>query len=218
MTGAVQAAAPELGFTITGAEPLDAAVVPTLRFRLRVATDSAAMIRAVALNVQVRIAAAMRDYGRAAQERLVELFGTAERWGTTLQSLLWTQATLNVPAFRGTTDADLLIPCTYDFEVTAAKYLHALDDGVVPLELLFSGTIFYDGPAGLQTARVAWDRETRFALPVAAWRQLMDRYFPDSAWLRLGRDAFDQLQRFRAERALPTWDAAVATLLSEAQA
>ena len=40
--------------------------------------------------------------------------------------------------------------CTYDFEVAATKYLHALDDGEIPLVLLFSGTVFTAGDAGLR--------------------------------------------------------------------
>src|SRR5262245_32505981 len=75
MSVTAQAAAPELTFAVTGATPVDAAVVPTLRLRLRVATAADPAIRAVALNVQIGIAAAMRDYDAAAQARLLELFG-----------------------------------------------------------------------------------------------------------------------------------------------
>ena len=46
-----------------------------------------------------------------------------------------------VPGFEGTTVIDLPITCTYDFEVVAAKYLEALEDGEVPLLFLFSGTM-----------------------------------------------------------------------------
>ena len=43
--------------------------------------------------------------------------------------------------------------------------------------------------------------EARYRLPVAVWRELMDRYFPNSGWLRLDRDTLDALQRFKAEPA-----------------
>ena len=44
----------------------------------------------------------------------------------------------------------------------------------------------------------------------------MDLYFPNSGWLRLSRDSLDALQRFKANRALPTWDQAIERLLKEA--
>ena len=44
----------------------------------------------------------------------------------------------------------------------------------------------------------------------------MDAYFPGAALLRLGRDTLDDLQRFRAQRGLPTWDQALEQLLKEA--
>jgi hypothetical protein len=36
---------------------------------------------------------------------------------------------------------DLPVGCTYDMEVAASKFLHAIRDGVVPLQFLFSGTL-----------------------------------------------------------------------------
>ena len=53
-----------------------------------------------------------------------------------------------VAGFAGETEVDLPVACTYDFEVAAAKYLHALGDGEVPLLLLFSGTVFVARRAG----------------------------------------------------------------------
>ena len=44
----------------------------------------------------------------------------------------------------------------------------------------------------------------------------MDQHFPGTAWLRLGRDAFDALYRYRAENAMVSWDEAVTRLLKEA--
>ena len=53
-----------------------------------------------------------------------------------------------IPAFTGSTIADLQIPCTFDFNVAATKYFHGVSDGEIPLSLLFSGTLFYAGPEG----------------------------------------------------------------------
>jgi hypothetical protein len=62
--------------------------------------------------------------------------------------------------------------------------------------------------------RVPWEKEAAFRLPVRLWREVMDRYFPGSAWIRLQRESLDALQRFKAEHALPTWDDALAALLA----
>jgi Family of unknown function (DUF6084) len=209
--------APEVHFAVQGGGVLDHAVVPTLRFSLRAESHGGQPIRSLALNVQLRIAATARRYDDRAQARLVELFGYPEQWGRTLRSLHWTNLTLQVPPFEGSTAVELTVPCTYDFEVTASRYLDALEDGDVPLEFLFSGTVFYLDPSGLlRVGRVSWDEVAEFRLPVAAWREMMDRYFPNSAWLRLGKESFDRLYAYRARRALPSWEHAIDALLREA--
>jgi hypothetical protein len=43
----------------------------------------------------------------------------------------------------------------------------------------------------------------------------MDHYFPNSAWLRLDREAFERLVAFRARGALTSWEAVVDALLEE---
>ena len=121
-----------------------------------------------------------------------------------------------VTAFTGSTEIDLPVECSYDFEVAAAKYLHALGDGEVPLLLLFAGTVFTKGQSGFAVEPVAWDLEAPFRLPVAVWRAAMDLYFPNSGWLRVSRDTLDALQRFKSARALPTWDQAFEQLLKQA--
>ena len=137
---------PDLAFAVTGAGRLEHAAAPTVRFALRI-TSGGAAVRAIVLDVQVRIAATRRAYPRA-DDRLFELFGARKDWGTTLRSLLWTRTTQSVPPFTGQTDVDLLVPCTYDLDVTATRYLDALPDGEVPLEFLFSGTVFYSADDG----------------------------------------------------------------------
>jgi hypothetical protein len=44
----------------------------------------------------------------------------------------------------------------------------------------------------------------------------MDSHFAGTAWIRLARESFDALARFKARRALPTWEAAVDALCAEA--
>ena len=206
-------AAPELRFAVLRCEPLRYAAAPALCFSLAVHAGGAA-VRSVMLDVQIRIAATKRGYSEAEQAQLGDLFGTPDRWSDTLRGLLWTHATVVVPPFRDATVVDLHVPCTYDFDVAAAKYLAGVRDGDIPLELLFSGTVFYAGANGaLQINRISWNAEAAHRLPVRVWRETMDRYFPDSAWLRVDRATFDRLVAFRAARALTSWEAVVDALL-----
>lgn len=215
ISGALGAStAPELGFTVLGCEPLPHAAAPMLRFSL--AIDAGGMaVRSVMLDVQLRIAATQRGYNEAEQSQLGDLFGAPHRWADTLRSLLWTHATLVVAPFEGATVVDLLVPCTYDFDVAAVKYLAGVQAGEIPLDLLFSGTVFYAGAGGaLQINRISWNAEAAYRLPVQVWRDTMDHYFPGSAWLRLDRETFDRLVAFRARRALIGWEATLDALLA----
>jgi Family of unknown function (DUF6084) len=205
---------PNLDFRVEGAEVPEYAAVPSLLFKLRIENLEEEPIRSVALNTQIRIAATQRHYEAAEQERLLELFGEPHRWKDTLRSLLWTHTVLQVPRFSGSTVVDMPVACTYDLEVVATKYFFALENGEVPLEFLFSGTVFYAAEGGrLQTARISWEKEAEFRLPVQLWKEMMERYFPNSAWIRLHRDAFDQLYDYKIRMGLPTWEATVEALL-----
>lgn len=205
---------PDLSFEVVDAEVLPFAAVPSLLFKLRVENLEKEPIRSVSLNTQIRISAAQRHYKAAEQERLLEVFGEASRWKDTLRSLLWTHTVLQVPPFSGSAVVEMPVPCTYDLEVIAAKYFHALEDGEVPLEFLFSGTVFYAGDGGrLQVERISWEKEAAFRLEVRLWKEMMDHYFPNSAWIRLRRDAFDLLYDYKVRRGLPTWEAAVEALV-----
>ena len=216
--GAAWSSAPRLSFSVQGAESVRYAAVPTLEFALRIDAEPAAPISAVLLHAQIQIVARQRGYDADAQEQLLELFGNPERWGTTLRTLPWIGTTLAVPPFTGSTVVVLQVPCSYDLEVSASRYLAALHDGEVPLEFLFSGSVFYTTPRGaLQTARIAWDHDVRFAMPVQVWRQAIDRHFPNSAWLRIGRDSFDALCSYKARHAFESWDAAIDSLLAGVQ-
>jgi hypothetical protein len=207
-------AIPELGFEVLDVRPLAHVAVPTLAFDLSVTSVRGHAIRSVLLDVQLQIAARMRDYDDEEQGALADLFGTPDRWGTTLATVPWTRVTAVVPAFEGTALVELAVPCTYDLEVKASRYLNAVRDGTVPLELLFNGTVFFAGEAGaLQTALIGWDKEARHDLPVATWRAAIDEHFPDAAWVRLGRESFDRLTAYRSRRQLAGWDETIESLL-----
>jgi uncharacterized protein DUF6084 len=202
-----------LAFEVVDAAPEPFAAVPTLNFRVRIRELTGASIQAIALRCQVRIEPRRRHYDGDEEARLVELFGESHRWGETLQSLLWANTSLQVAGFRDAVEVDLPMPCTYDFEVAGTKYLDALRDGQIPVQLLFSGTVFLRGPAGMAVEPVPWHHEAGYRLPVAVWREVMDRYFPDSTWIRMRRDTFDRLYQFRTRRARPTWEATFDDLL-----
>jgi hypothetical protein len=208
----------DLRFTVIGARAEPYAVAPTLMLRLRIEDAAGAAIQAVGLRIQLQVEAQRRHYSGPEEGRLFELFAEPARWGDTLRTLLWTHLSVMVPAFVGETEIDVPVPCSYDFDVAASKYFHALDDGEIPLLLQFSGSVFARGSTGLEVDRVAWNQEAGYRLPVRVWRDLMDMYFPDSAWLRLRRDTFDALHRFRSHEALRTWEEAVDLLLERAGA
>jgi len=205
-----------LSFTVLGARAEPYAAVPTLIFRLGITESTGERIHALALRCQIQIEPRHRHYTGHEEERLLELFGEPRRWGETLKSILWTHASAMLPGFTGSLEIDLPVACTYDFEVTGAKYFHALDDGEIPLLLLFNGTVFTRGQTGFSVEPVPWEKEAPFRLPVKIWRELMDQYFPGGAWIRLRRESFDALHRFKGRRALPTWDDAVEALIREA--
>jgi hypothetical protein len=208
----VQSTLPALAFAVESADAVRFAAAPTVAFTLRVTSDKP--VRSLALNTQIRVAPARRRYSEGDQQRLVELFGAPERWGETLRTFRWAQTSVHVPPFAEHTAVELAVPCTYDLEVATAKYFYALDDGDVPLEFLFSGTIFFSSDTGaLQTAQVPWDCEATFRMPVQAWKQAIELHFPGSAWLRVNAEVFDRLVAYKARNALPTWDATLSELL-----
>jgi Family of unknown function (DUF6084) len=209
---------PDLDFAVEGAEVVTFAVTPTLALKLRITDSGEEPVHAVMLDCQVRIEAPRRRYVPAERERLGDLFGDPSRWSQTLRSLLWTHASVNVPPFTSSVLVDLRLPCTYDFNVQVTKYFDSLEDGEVPLTLLFSGSVFFAGPGGaLQVERVSWSKEAGYRLPVRVWRDVIDHYYPNTAWLNLHKDVFDRLAAYKARRGLPTWEQALEALLLNAE-
>lgn len=206
---------PDLSFQVESAEPQRFAAAPTLLFKLRISNsvpDEA--IQSVALRCQIQLEVTRRQYNAEDQSRLRDLFGEPHRWGQTLKNMLWTHASVVAPAFQGSTAVDLPVPCTFDFNVAATKYFHGLSGGDVPLTFLFSGTVFYaDAHGTLQVAPIPWDKEARFRLPIKAWNEMMDIYYPNTAWLCVRRDVFERLYQYKISNAIPTWEETLEALL-----
>ena len=208
----------ELAFAILGAEPQPYAAAPQLVLRARVTESTGVRIHAITLRAQIRLEPQRRRYDAGESARMSELFGGPERYGDTLRPLLWTHVAQTVVAFDGEADFDIIVPCSYDFEVAANKYLSALAGGEIPLVVQFSGTVFVRARDGGGAAElIPWTCEAYFRLPVAVWRATMDAFFPNSAWIRLDRDAFEELYRFKREGGFPTWEAAIARLCARAE-
>lgn len=205
----------ELEFSVLDivAEPY--AVVPQLTAKLHIVESTGAVIHAIALRCQVRIVSQRRSYTAEEERGLLDLFGPRERWPSTLKPFMWMQCSTMVQGFTGDTDVDLLLPCTFDFDVTGSKYLHALREKNIPLELLFSGTVFTKGANGFGVEQVPWNLEASYQLPVAVWRELMDQYFPNTGWLRLDRDMLDALAKYRSARGLTSWEETIEGLLAQ---
>jgi hypothetical protein len=207
---------PDLNFVIEGAHAVPYGAAPLLSFKLRVTNSGAEeTIHTVVLRAQIQIEVTRRHYSSEEQARLLDLFGEPERWGQTLRNLLWTHAIVVVPSFAKETVVELQVPCTFDFNVAATKYFHGLEDGDLPLNFLFSGTVFYPDPGDhLQVAPISWEKEAKFKLPLRAWKTLIDHYYPNSAWLYLRRDVFDRLYHYKVRNGIPTWEQVIDRVLA----
>lgn len=210
---------PELKFRVEGAEAVAFAAQPLIALKLRIEnTNPQETIHTIALRAQIQIEANRRQYGAAEKRSLRDLFDQPDRWGQTLKPMLWTHAGMVVPSFQGETAADLQVPCTFDFNVAATKYFHGVAEGEIPLNLMFSGTVFYvDGEGALQVAPISWNSEARYRLPVRVWREMMEFYYPNSAWLSVRRDVFERLYEYKVQHAIPTWEQTIEALLAMAQ-
>jgi hypothetical protein len=206
---------PDLNFQVYSAEPEAFAAAPALVFKLGIVNaNPQEAIHTVALRCQIMIETTRRRYTPEEQARLIDLFGEPERWSQTLRAMLWTHTSAIVTPFVSDTVVDLHVPCTFDFNVAATKYFAGLETGEIPLVLQFSGTIFYAAEeSALQVAQIPWNKEARYRLPAQVWREMMDQYYPNGAWLRLRRDVFDRLHQYKMRRAIPTWEQTIESLL-----
>jgi hypothetical protein len=207
----------DLVFDCIGARADRFAVTPSMVMNLRISETSGQRVEAIALRCQIRIEPARRRYSDAEAQRLNDLFGDTQRWAETLKPVQFTNVSIMVPGFTGSTELELPIPLSYDMEIGATRYFAGLDEGEVPLLLLFSGTIFGSADGRLSVQQVPWSKEASYRLPVAVWREAVDAHFPNSAWIKVSTATFDELLRYKTRAALPTWEATVLALLATAE-
>jgi len=200
-----------VAFDCVGARAERYAVAPTMTLELRITGE--ARVEAIALRCQIRIEPNRRRYNTSEGERLHDLFGTPDRWADTLKPLQLANLSVMVPSFTGSTTVDLPLPLTYDMEIATTKYFQGLDDGVVPLLLLFSGTIFTSVEGRLRVEQIPWSKEATHPLPVKVWREAVDINFPNSAWLPLHRETLEKLRTYKTRNSLPTWESVLEALL-----
>lgn len=206
-----------LRFEVVGASAERYTASPALSLRLRITETTGSEVHALVLRCQIRIEPQRRHYATDEEELLRVMFGERSHWSESLRPFLWTHVSTALGGFTASTETDLLVPCTYDFEAAGTAYLHALSGGEVPLVLLFSGTVFAREGDAMRVVPVAWHEEASYRLPIAVWREAIDVHFPNSGWVRLDRSTLDALSRFRADRALPTWDQTIERLLDDAK-
>ena len=202
-------------FSVLDVAPTPYAAAPELTARLRVEETSGQPVHAVALRCQVRIEPQRRGYAPDDEVGLRALFGERDRWSQTLKPFQWMQCQTTVTGFTGSTEVDLTMPCTYDVDVAASRYLHSLGEGTVPLSLMFSGTAFV-GEHGFAVQQVPWDCTATYALPVRVWHDLMALFYPGSGWVRLDHDTVAALGDYRARHGLISWEETMRRLLADA--
>jgi hypothetical protein len=206
----------ELAFSVVDMTAEQFSVTPRLVAQIVVTGSTDEPIQAIALRCQLRIEPLRRPYNDEEAEGLLDLFGPRERWANTQRTFLWQHSTAMVQGFSGATEVALPVECTYDFEVAASKYLHALRDGSVPLLFLFSGTVFSPGARGFSVRQLSWECESRYDMPVATWTALTRLHFPETGWVRLGHDTMSALAAYKSARGMLDFDDAVTTLLAQA--
>jgi len=212
-------AAPGPVFAVLHGAHVPHAAAPTMTFTLGVSEPEQREVYTIALTVQIHIDPALRPYSAEERARLVEMFGEAGRWAATTHSFLWARTDVLVPSFRGAATFEVPVPCTYDLEVAASKYMDALEDGSVPLSFHFSGTVFYRGDDGrLQLTQIPWSASERWRMPVGAWRAMIAHHYPHGGWVSVHADTLARLQRVKASRGLPTFDACIDDLIDAAGA
>ena len=198
-----------VSFEVVGARVEAYAAVPTLMLRLRITAADGEPVHAIALRCQIMIEPKRRHYDPDEEHRLTELFGETPRWGDTLRPFLWTNVSHHgrrLHRHHRDRPADHVHVRLRD----RRGQVHALARrrrDPDRRDVLRHGV--RTQRRGLNAAPVSWSEEASYRLPVSLWRDMMDLYFPNTGWLRLRRETLDALQRYKAERALLTWDETV---------
>jgi hypothetical protein len=119
-----------------------------------------------------------------------------------------------VPSFCEAGTFTIPLALSADLEVATTRYVSSLGGGSIPLTFHFNGSVFYRGAEDrLQITLVPWECSARYRLPVSTWLEPIERLHRGSGFVRLQPETLARLRRHRAERGLPTFDAAIGDLL-----
>lgn len=207
---------PAIEFEVLGVRPLPYAAAPTLAWTLEANDPTNRDIVTIALSAQIMLEPAKRTYSDQERERLSDLFGAPERWGATTHPTIWGRVDLLVPSFRGSSTFELRLPCTYDMEVFAPRYLRGLSEGEAPVAMHMSGTVMFrteDGRMWLE--QISWETSVSYKMPVAVWDELISKSYPGGGWIVLHEETIDKLMAARAKLAMPTLDDTILDLIDK---
>lgn len=204
---------PDLSFSVERVSAVPHAAEPLLTFQIRIVNSGLERIHAVVLESKILVEAPDQAPAPHVNRRLEELFGEPSHWAESLDPLLWTRAATVVAPFAGSTRCMIEAPCSFDFNVAATKYFYGLEAVSAPLRFEFSGTVFSDR----QVLPLSAGKHARFEMPALVWTDLMDAYYPQSVWLRLPRELFERLNRYKQEHRIPTWEDVLERMLPAGQ-
>ncbi len=187
---------------------------PTLILDLDLSRPDGRQVLAVALRCQLRVEPRRRSYSASEALSLRDLFGGRRQFEDSLNPMQLAQVAQVVTSFKGNGRASVPVPLTYDLDIACSRYFASLESGIIPLKLLFSGSVFScDEGGGLVVEPVPWDAEVDVKMPLSVWREAIDVHFPNSGWLRLSNDTLADLQDFKSKRCLATFESAIAELI-----
>ena len=209
---------PELRFEIISSRVRQYAAVPTLVFNLQITNDTPdEEVYAAALKCQIIIEATKRQYDAETKSRLYELFGNAERWGETVGTTFWQIIMVPIPRFTDQVVVEINVTCSEDQIIAAGKYFYGVQDGIVPLAFLFSGTLFFkDVKDDLQITLIPWEKEAYCKMPAILWQEMMEVHFPNTRWLHIRKDLYDKLVRYKSQNNFQTLENCLEDILEEA--
>jgi hypothetical protein len=189
-------------------------VTPTLAFTIRIAELTGANVHAIALRCQIRIEPRRRRYTDTETDRLVDLFGEASRWTETLQPMQLATVSAWCPGSPARPARSF-----------GAVQLRPGDrvDAVLPRARGRNGGAAVAGSAAQCSSRTAADtrssscrgrRSRGTACRWLLWRDMVERDFPNSGWLRCSRETLEALAATAPGTRCPTWEHTIRSLLS----
>ena len=207
---------PDLSFQVEGAEVVANAATPLLAFKLRL-TDAnpEQTIHTVALRCQIQLEVTRRKYTRGRSGAPARSVWRAQPLGPD-PAKSFVDARQSGRAFVHRERRWSIFPC---LALSISMWRRPNISMVWRTEkcrFACSSAARFFMPAregGLQVAPISWDKEARFKLPVKVWRDMMESYYPNSAWLCLHKDAFDRLYQYKVRHGIPTWEEALESIV-----